>query len=99
VSHSRFLPDALVEEYQAKYRWRYSSMEDAIQFARLNEVKQLLLTHHDPMHSDEQLRLIQNQLKEKFKGTVNVDWQLKALRLNYSLIKKISINSRRGETF
>jgi hypothetical protein len=48
-------------------------MEDTIQFARLNEVKHLLLSHHDPMHSDEQLRFIQNQLKEKHKATVAFD--------------------------
>jgi ribonuclease BN (tRNA processing enzyme) len=61
------------EEYQAKQGWGHSSMEDTIQFARLNEVKQLLLSHHDPMHSDEQLRFIQNQLKEKYKTTVAFD--------------------------
>jgi len=62
-----------VEEYQTRQGWGHSSMEDTIQFARLNEVKQLLLTHHDPMHSDEQLRLMQNQLKEKFKAKVAFD--------------------------
>ena len=61
------------EEYQAKQGWGHSSMEDTIQFARLNEVKHLLLSHHDPMHSDEQLRFIQNQLKEKHKATVAFD--------------------------
>jgi ribonuclease BN (tRNA processing enzyme) len=61
------------EEYQAKQGWGHSSMEDTIQFARLNQVKQLLLSHHDPMHSDEQLRFILNQLKEKRKGSVAFD--------------------------
>ena len=48
-------------------------MEDTIQFAKLNEVKKLLLSHHDPMHSDEQLRSIQNKLKEKDETTVAFD--------------------------
>lgn len=61
------------EEYLLKQGWGHSAMEDAIQFARLNEVKQLLLTHHDPLRSDEQLHLIQQQLKEKSNGTVDFD--------------------------
>jgi hypothetical protein len=33
----------------------------------------LLLTHHDPLRSDEQLDLIQNQLKEKAGATIAFD--------------------------
>ena len=53
------------EEYQTKEGWGHSSMEDAIRYATLNGVKKLLLTHHDPMHSDKQLTEIQCRLKEK----------------------------------
>ena len=58
------------EEYEAKQGWGHSSMDDTIQFARVNEVKRLLLSHHDPAHSDEQLSSIQNMLKEKNKISV-----------------------------
>lgn len=58
------------EEYEAKQGWGHSSMDDVIQFAKLNEVKQLLLSHHDPMHSDEQLSSIQHKLREKHDTTV-----------------------------
>ena len=61
------------EEYAAKQGWGHSSMEDAIEFAALNKVNQLLLTHHDPMHSDEQLRSIQNRLQAKHAGAVSFD--------------------------
>jgi phosphoribosyl 1,2-cyclic phosphodiesterase len=61
------------QEYHSKQGWGHSSMEDAIQFARLNEVKKLLLTHHDPLRSDEQLDLIQNQLKEKAGATISFE--------------------------
>jgi ribonuclease BN (tRNA processing enzyme) len=61
------------EEYKAKQGWGHSSMEDTIQFARLCGVKRLLLSHHDPMHSDEQLRSMLSQLKEKFGETVAFD--------------------------
>ncbi len=43
------------EEYQLKKGWGHSSMEDALQFASLCEARQLLIAHHDPGHSDEQL--------------------------------------------
>jgi len=61
------------EEYKTKQGWGHSSMEDALQFARLNEVKQLLLFHHDPMHFDEQLHSIRSQLKEKHSSSVAFD--------------------------
>ena len=61
------------EEYQAKRGWGHTSMEDAIQFAKLNRVKRLLLSHHDPMHSDQQLHSILKQLKEKHGATVGFD--------------------------
>jgi phosphoribosyl 1,2-cyclic phosphodiesterase len=58
------------EEYSARQGWGHSAMEDAIQFAGLNEVKKLLLTHHDPMHSDQQLRDILQTLKETNEATI-----------------------------
>jgi phosphoribosyl 1,2-cyclic phosphodiesterase len=61
------------EEYNAKQGWGHSSMEDTIHFAKLNDVKRLLLSHHDPMHSDEQLRSMENQLKEKYQSTIDFD--------------------------
>lgn len=52
------------EEYKSKMGWGHSSMEDAIQFAQLTGVKHLLLTHHDPMHTDAQLHKYLFHLKE-----------------------------------
>lgn len=52
------------EEYKDKVGWGHSSMEDAVQYAALLRVKKLLLTHHDPMHSDAQLNELFKQLKE-----------------------------------
>jgi phosphoribosyl 1,2-cyclic phosphodiesterase len=61
------------EEYLQRQGWGHSSMEDTIRFASLTKAKKLLLTHHDPMHSDEQLRSIQNQLKETSQAKVDFD--------------------------
>jgi len=46
------------EEYQTKKGWGHSSMSDASLFASFAGVKHLLLSHHDPAHSDEQLTKI-----------------------------------------
>jgi phosphoribosyl 1,2-cyclic phosphodiesterase len=61
------------EEYQSKQGWGHSSMEDVIQFAKVNNVKRLLLSHHDPMHSDEQLHSIHTELREKHRSPVAFD--------------------------
>jgi len=46
------------EEYKNKIGWGHSSMEDTLEFASISCVKHLLLTHHDPSHSDSQLNEI-----------------------------------------
>lgn len=40
------------EEYQQRKGWGHSSIDDACIFASLAEVKRVLLSHHDPSHSD-----------------------------------------------
>jgi ribonuclease BN (tRNA processing enzyme) len=40
------------EEYMQRKGWGHSSMDDAVAFASVAGVKQLLLSHHDPDHSD-----------------------------------------------
>lgn len=48
------------EEYLEHIGWGHSSIEHAIRFASIAEVKELLLTHHDPNHTDDQLDEIYN---------------------------------------
>ncbi len=45
-------------EYKDKIGWGHSSMDDAFLFASIAGVKHLLLTHHDPSHTDDQLNEI-----------------------------------------
>ncbi len=44
-----------LEEYPGKKGWGHSSMDDALRFASMAKVKNLLLAHHDPGHTDLQL--------------------------------------------
>ena len=51
-----------VDEYKTRAGWGHSSMEDALTFAGLTGAKRLILSHHDPMHSDAQLDELHAQL-------------------------------------
>lgn len=44
-----------IAEYQSRKGWGHSSIDDAGYFASMAGVKKLLLAHHDPSHSDQQL--------------------------------------------
>ncbi len=50
------------QEYKSRIGWGHSSMEDSIKLASVSEVKRLLLTHHDPSHTDSQLNEIYSGL-------------------------------------
>jgi len=51
--------------YKDKMGWGHTSMDDAVHFASMAGVKHLLLTHHDPSHSDAQLNKMFTALKKK----------------------------------
>jgi ribonuclease BN (tRNA processing enzyme) len=50
-------------EYQTKKGWGHSSVEDALRFANRCRAKKLLIAHHDPSHSDDQLNKIFSNLQ------------------------------------
>jgi phosphoribosyl 1,2-cyclic phosphodiesterase len=52
------------EEYSFRMGWGHSAMEDVLQYAALTGVRRLLLTHHDPMHTDAMLHQLFQRLKE-----------------------------------
>ena len=62
------------DEYKRKIGWGHSSMEDAIHLAKLANVKRLLLTHHDPSRTDEQIELIFSKLKQSDFGFEDFDF-------------------------
>lgn len=53
------------EEYLPRRGWGHSCIDDACLFASLAEVKKILLTHHDPSHTDAFL----DEMFESFKKT------------------------------
>ncbi len=42
-------------EMVGRYHWGHSAVEDALEMARMAQVKQLVLFHYDPTHSDTQI--------------------------------------------
>ena len=53
------------QEYANRCGWGHCSMDDAAKFAWLADVKRLLLTHHDPGHTDKQLNELFADLKRR----------------------------------
>jgi phosphoribosyl 1,2-cyclic phosphodiesterase len=43
------------QEYAARVGWGHSSLQQAVEFGRLAQVKQLVPFHHDPAHRDQDL--------------------------------------------
>jgi phosphoribosyl 1,2-cyclic phosphodiesterase len=54
-----------LQEYKDKMGWGHSSMDDTLLFASVTGVKHLLLAHHDPSHSDAQLKELFTDLKKR----------------------------------
>ena len=68
------------EEYAGKVGWGHSSLPDALQFAELTGARHLLLTHHDPMHTDTQLQHIYKHLRETTSSAVAYRMAVEGMR-------------------
>jgi ribonuclease BN (tRNA processing enzyme) len=55
-------------EYPAKVGWGHSSVEHAVEFARVTGAQQLLLFHHDPLHDEDQLDALETRARELWAG-------------------------------
>lgn len=51
-------------EYPSRRRWGHSSVADAVRYARVCKAEKLVLFHHDPYHSDDDLEVIQRRAGE-----------------------------------
>ena len=58
----------LSEEFESRIGWGHSSYEYAMEAASEAGVKKLVFFHHDPCRSDEQLKFIEKNFKNKPKG-------------------------------
>jgi ribonuclease BN (tRNA processing enzyme) len=58
------------EELKKHKGWGHSSYSQAIEVAERCNVKQLIITHHDPDHDDEFLKAMEKKCKERFRNLV-----------------------------
>jgi len=58
------------EELETHKGWGHSSYSQAIEVAERSNVKQLIITHHDPDHDDEFLKTIEKKCQDRFKDCV-----------------------------
>lgn len=56
------------EEYPMRRHWGHSAIDHTVTFGLLTKVKNLVLFHHDPGHSDAQLELHHKRAKELWGG-------------------------------
>lgn len=52
------------DEYSVRVGWGHSSAEQAVAFARVSNVRRLVMFHHDPDHDDEDLELLLTRAEE-----------------------------------
>ncbi len=56
------------EEYPRHVGWGHCSIDHVVTFARLAEVKRLVLFHHDPLHTDDQLDALGERARQLWDG-------------------------------
>lgn len=62
------------KEYEAgKFGWGHSSYEYAINAAHKAEVKKLVLFHHDPNRTDDQLEVLENEYQSRIRGRTTME--------------------------
>jgi ribonuclease BN (tRNA processing enzyme) len=55
-------------EYPSHVGWGHSSVAHAVAFARFAGVRRLLVFHHDPLHTDEQLQSLEARARDLWGG-------------------------------
>ncbi|MDZ7691502.1 MAG: MBL fold metallo-hydrolase [Balneolaceae bacterium] len=73
-----------LEEYQNKVKWGHSAWETAVDFAIRSNVKNLVLTHHDPDSSDIYLKELDEYIQDQFSDKFEIGAALPGKGLKYS---------------
>jgi ribonuclease BN (tRNA processing enzyme) len=55
-------------EYPMRVGWGHSSTEHVVTFATICDVRQLVMFHHDPMHTDDQLEALLGRARDLWEG-------------------------------
>lgn len=70
ADHLIFDTQYVPSEFGARRGWGHSTWEVAVEVAKSAGVKQLVMTHHEPLRTDQEVDMIVEQAQEKFPATV-----------------------------
>jgi ribonuclease BN (tRNA processing enzyme) len=73
----------LEREYPARSGWGHSSVAHAVAFATAARAQRLVLFHHDPLHSDEDLTALGARAAELWQGIRPPELAREGMRLRF----------------
>jgi phosphoribosyl 1,2-cyclic phosphodiesterase len=73
----------LETEYPARTGWGHSSVAHAVAFAGAARAKRLVLFHHDPLHSDDDLTALEARAAELWQGVRRPELAREGMRLGF----------------
>ena len=73
----------LETEYPARTGWGHSSVAHAVAFASAARAKRLVLFHHDPLHSDDDLISLEARAAELWRGVHRPELARDGMRLGF----------------
>ena len=83
-------------EYPAHIGWGHSSVAHAVAFARRARARRLVLFHHDPLHSDEDLALLEARAAQLWNGLRPPELAREGMRLTLGSTR-VSLPTRRDK--
>jgi len=73
----------LETEYPARVGWGHSSVAHAVAFASAARAQRLVLFHHDPLHSDDDLTALEARAAELWQGVRRPELARDGMRLGF----------------
>jgi phosphoribosyl 1,2-cyclic phosphodiesterase len=70
-------------EYPARSGWGHSSVAHAVAFASAARIQRLVLFHHDPLHSDDDLTALEARAAELWQGIRRPELAREGMRLRF----------------
>lgn len=61
-----------VDDYSGHQTWGHSTWKDGVDIAKMYNIKQLMITHHNPLYNDEKLKGMEERCKKCFENSIFV---------------------------
>ncbi len=70
IYDATYTDEEYYSEKSSKIGWGHSTWQEAVKIAKAAQVKKLVIFHHDPLHNDEFLDRVGEQVAEKFPNSL-----------------------------